>query len=232
MQEIPEQVGRVRYRPSGRVAWTRFFPLVLGTTVLALGLAFLMDWLFTRGWYLVVIVPFFAAFFLVVNIWLAVRWGRCRAPGLAAFYGLVMGVLLYGGQYYFGLLGLIGYDNWTRFDLLPRYISVRIHSDVTHDMDMPDQKSTPSVFMNGFAFIMEGGVVLLLCTLGGYRAAQQAYCETCGAWKRRATAVFAPGNQKNIYEWINNGEVANLRTLPLYTPIGKKRLATVVQAER
>ncbi len=232
MQEILEQVGRERYRPSGRVALTRFFPLVLCTTILALGLAFLMDWLFTRGWYLIVIVPLFAAFFMVVNIWLAVRWGKCRAPGLAAFFGLVMGILLYGGQYYFGMLGLIGYDNWTRVDLLPRYISMRIHSDTTHDMDMPDQKNSPSVFMNGFAFVLESGAVLLLCTLGGYRAAQQAYCETCGAWKRRATAVFAPGNQKNIYEWLNNGEIANLRTLPLYSPIGKKRIATVVQAER
>ena len=233
MQDEVGQIVRQQYRPSGRVAWERFFPLALWTTALALGLAFVMNWLFSRGWYLIVVVPLFATFLLVASIWLAIRWGKCRAPALAAIYGLVMGVLLYGGQYYFGLLGIIGYDHWTRVDLLPRYISVRLHSDTTHDVDTPDQTpAQPSVFMNGFAFVLESGFVLVLCTLGGYRAGQQAFCETCGAWQRRATAVFAPGNQKNIYQWLDRGELATLATLPRLAPIGRKRAATVVQVER
>src|SRR5271165_5008686 len=113
---------RPRYRPSRRVDWKRFLPWALFTACLALALAAGMNWLFQRGWYWFIAVAFFAAAIAAGFISTAVGAGRCRFPAFGLLFGFSIGLLLYGGDFYFGMISLVGPEAITRLGRFPRYI--------------------------------------------------------------------------------------------------------------
>src|SRR5579862_2767747 len=85
---------RRRYKPSGRVDWVRFLPLALLSLLAAAGLAVIMHLMYEHGAYIIILVPVFAAMFVMMFIRLAIRVGRCRSPKLAGLTGLIAGVVL------------------------------------------------------------------------------------------------------------------------------------------
>src|ERR1700722_1697340 len=118
--------ARLRYHPTNRIAWATFLPWALVTLIWAALLAAAMYWLFSKGWYLLFLVPTFFALLLSGFVSLTVSKGKCRSPILAAIFGVLVGVILYGGYFYFGMLSMLGVDSAARFDLLPRYILLRL----------------------------------------------------------------------------------------------------------
>ncbi len=87
---------RPRYYPTNRVVWATFLPWALGTLICAILLAAAMFWLFTKGWYLLFLVPALFSLLLSGFVSLTVSKGKCRSPILAAIFGLLAGVILYG----------------------------------------------------------------------------------------------------------------------------------------
>lgn len=224
---------RARYLPSGRVAWGTFLPLAIGTAVLALAMGAGMNWLVQRGWYLIFLVPAFTGAFAGFLVFLAVKNGKCRSPAVGMIFGFSIGVFLYGGYLYFGMLSLAGADAAMRLDLLPKYILFRLHTDTSHDVARPDERSSlPDPLFNGMKFIVEGGMVLLFTVAAGNRRSRRAFCERCGTWKKQDLAVFPPGNGKTIAGWLSQGELGRLSVLDSYSPRGRDRRATLVALER
>jgi hypothetical protein len=224
---------RARYRPSGRVAWGTFLPWAIGTAVIALAMGAGMNWLFQRGWYLLFVVPAFAALFGGLLVHLSIKNGKCRSPLVGVIFGLVVGVLIYGGFLYFGMLSLAGADAVLRFDLLPKYVLLRMRTDTSHDVAQPNDRNTlPDPIINGIKFAAECAIVLVFTVSAGSRRSRRAFCERCGTWKKQDLAVFPPGNGKVIAGWLHQGELARLSVLDSYSPRGRDRRATLVALER
>ncbi len=221
------------YKPIHRLDPAPFLRWAALTTLLALLLALLMSWLFRKGWYLVILVPSFASFFVATYISITIHKGKVRWPAFAAAFGFFIGVLLYGGYLYFCMLAYLGYQNASRIDLLPRYIDLRLHTDVQRNIEMPSEKSErPDPVINGIFLCIELALVLLLTTAFGYRRALRTFCEKCNQWKRQDLAIFPPGTGVAIAQWFQHGQLAQLAAIPPYTPTGKSKASTVVALER
>ena len=228
-----QQVERQRYRASGRVAWGKFLPLAIITAIAALVLAAVMNWLYSVGWHLVILVPIVFSLLLVIPLSVTIANGKCRSPLLAAALGFAAGLLMYGGYLYFGMVSLLGLQGITRLDLFPSYLSLRLHSDTEHDVGRSSPKvSRPDPYMNGFRMAMELGLVLFFTTSLPYNRARRAFCERCGAWKQQQCINFAPGFAAKIASWLEQGQLSNLASVPLYIPRGKRKSSTMVAIER
>jgi hypothetical protein len=222
-----------RYKPSNGVAWGTFLPWVLGTALLATLFALGMSWLFSRGWYWIIVVPIFVAMILSAFISMAVQKGKCRSPSLAGLFGFLIGVIAYVGYLYFGMVILLGIHNAGRFDLLPKYIALRIRTDVQHSVEHPDEgPRRPNPAINGGLFILEWALVLFFTTRAGYRRANRSFCEKCGEWKRQDLVTFPPGNGRIFRKWFEDDELQKLAAIQTYVPTSRKKQATAVVLER
>ena len=220
--------SRRRYRSSMRVAWISFLPWALATFLLTLFLAMAMNWLFSKGWYIIILAPCVSAVFVTLFVSITIQKGKCRFPALAGLFGFAMGLLLYGGYFYFGMLSFLGPGNAARLDLLPKYIQLRLNSDTQHDVERPDDKpARPDPVMTGVTYAFEFGLILLVTTVPAYRRSKRAFCEKCGQWKLQDLAKFPPNSGAIIRQWLEQGQLANLATLPKYTPPSAKKPLTI-----
>ncbi len=226
-------VQRNRYRPSGRVSLGNFLALFLLTLLCAALLAAVLYWLFTRGWYLLFIVPLVGAVLLGGMMRATVGMGKCRSTALAWVAGLVAGAVMYLGYYYIGMVALIGLHNAGRLDLFPRYVSLRVHTDVSKDVGHPTTygRQTPDPFMNWVCFAMELGMVLYFTGMLAARRASRSYCERCGKWKQQDIALFPPRNGQLFRQWLDAGEIGKLAGVQRYAPKGERQRFTSVIVE-
>jgi hypothetical protein len=229
---MPNPTQRGTYKPSGRVAWGTFLPLYAAILVGAMALAGGMYWLFSAGWYLMIIVPLVAALPLALALTTVVRVGKCRSPGLAWIAGIFAGALMYVGYFYVGMVAALGIQNAGRLDLFPQYVSWRAGNDVTHEEGRPaTRQENPDPFMNWVWYALELGFVLYLCGMFARRRASRAFCERCGKWKQQDIALFPPGNGKTIAQWLAAGEIARLVGVPTFVPKGRSQRFTSVMVE-
>ncbi|WP_165235508.1 hypothetical protein [Aquisphaera insulae] len=204
------------YRPSGKVGWSRFVPGLLAAGGVAAALAWLLNAVLNKGFYLIFVAPFFAALMLGGFWFLVLGWSHCRNTRLAATASVVLALVLYLGYYHVGLLQLIGYENAHRVDILPRYVQFRMKTDVARNAHDVGAKRRPQVGPNGvqqaFNWFFSGvellGVIAVLTATGVTRSSR-AYCESCGRWMESETQKLPPGMAATSWEAMAAGDLVN-----------------------
>jgi hypothetical protein len=207
--------------------------MALTTTLLAIAFALGMNWLFLKGWYFPFAIPTVAAAMLGAIASVTVQKAKCRSPLLAGSFGVFLSVILYGGFLYFGMLSHLGLRNAARFDLFPDYIRFRLRSEINRTSEGPgNSRPRPNPTENGIFHLVEIGIVIFLIPRLASRKARRAFCEKCGEWTQQDFVTFPPGNAKVIADWLENDELARIAGIPLYTPKGKSKRATIAAVER
>jgi hypothetical protein len=211
--------GRKVFQPSGKVNWVRFIPwsaLAFGTAGL---LAALLFFLFSIGFYLVGVVPLFAALGLAAMVMLAVKRGQCRSKLVAGLLGCMTGILVYLGYYYIGMVHDVGVENAGNLGLLPKYIAFRMKFEEIKEVGAPnrDQRdnrphSERPVF-NWVFFALEFGLMVCIPCASGITWSRRPYCERCQDWTKRETTSFKPEIGPGIVEALRLGSAQSLAAL-------------------
>jgi hypothetical protein len=172
--------------------------LFSGSLLAAGSAAWLLNCLFQRQWYLVILVPAVAALLVGLAIAGLVAVARCRQPVTAALVGALAGFILYLGQYHFAMLEQLPPGNVHRLDLLPRYVQFRLQTDVEQKLgpqapNAPPPK--PSFNSNSVRF----GIELILCVVFAatvpWRRAGRPWFAEPSQWAAREERRFPVGTQ-------------------------------------
>jgi hypothetical protein len=201
---------RDRYRPDQRVRPTALPLLVCGALLAAAAVAWVMKLLFMHGWYLVFLVPLVGGAVLGGVLYLLVGLAHCRIPWLAAALGLVTGLVAFLGYYHLCLVDLIGPAHIARVDLLPRYITARMRTDVAEDVGRPrvgNQPRKPVAALNWSTFVFELLIVAGVPAAVAWQRARRAYCPELRQWMRREVALFPQGTGEAIREALQSGQL-------------------------
>jgi hypothetical protein len=226
--------NRTHYKSSGAVNLAAFLPLAFLALAVAGALAGVMFWLYHEGQYYIVIVPILCALTVAGMARLAVAKGHCRNSFVAGLTGLLLGLALFFGSYYIGLVYHLGAKAATRPDLLVRYIRFRLATDVQRDVHTPyNENGRPgrrsgTQGMNWFTFAFESIAVLVIVTVAPYRRARKPYCERCKRWLVRETTVFEPHKCAGLIDSLQAGSpraLAALCAAPAYTSIPNTTMA-------
>jgi hypothetical protein len=205
-----------RYRWSGRVRVVPFFL----STVLVLATAALMAWLlhlaYFGGWYLIIIAPLIAALPVAGMMIVAVVWGHCRNPVVAATLGLFAGLVVSPGHYQCDFAGVRGWQHIHRLDRLPDYILFRMDTDVMVDLgrDDPVKKAqgpnTVDVIFNWFFLILETVIAVGFSMAAGIQQSLKVYGERRGRWMTSAIACLPSGAGRAVAAAMRTGRLADL----------------------
>ena len=226
--------GRTHYTSSGGVNVGAFLAWALLALAVASLLAAGMFWLYHVGHYYIIIVPFLCALAVAGMAQLTVIKGHCRSRIVAALTGAFLGLSLYLGSYYIGMVYYFGPEVATRPDALFQYIRFRLATDVVRDVNAPkDREDQPgrgsgSRGMNWFRFGMEIIGVVAIVTAAAYRRSRKSYCEQCRRWLRRETTTFEPDKAAQLLESLQTGSARSLAAIcaaPPFTSIPNTTLA-------
>jgi hypothetical protein len=113
-------------------------------------------------------------------------------------------------------LQFAGLRNAHRIDLLPKYVHLRIQTDVARDVHMPQaaQPRQPGPVDQVFNWIFFGGELLIVVALfagAGVTCASRAYCEACGKWMERETLKLPPGQASALWSALQSGNRAEVQ---------------------
>lgn len=162
------------------------------SAVAAIVLAAVMMFAYICGWYLIFLLPALCAGLLGLVIFAMVAWIRCRNRWVAAALGVLAGLICYFGHYDLCLRYELPPGMEWRIEMLPKYISYRMNTDVQKDVGRPGnaQRDTPVPFLNWFTFILELGAVTGICGGMGWFFAGRAYCHELEKWMKREIAYL------------------------------------------
>jgi hypothetical protein len=210
--------GRITFQRSGKVNWVRFIPFTALAWIASATLAVLLFVLFQLGIYLVLLVPLIFGLGVGGMVLLAVDRGHCRSRLAAGVLGLVAGTTLYLGYYYVGMVHDLGAHYADRIDLLPKYISFRMKTQVIRDVHAPsnEHEQKPDAFNRGsnwVFFAIEFGLVVAIAMGSGLRRAAKPYCEKCQLWTKREVSQFKPELGPGFVEALRQGAVQSLAAL-------------------
>lgn len=211
--------ARKSYLSSGKVNWVHFIPWAALAWATSALLAVLLYFLFRWGFYFVVIVPIVVSLLVAGMVALAIKKGHCRSRVAGGLLGLLTGITLYLGYYYVGMVGALGIESAGHFELLPRYISFRMATDVVRDMNAPDRdkaEDEPKAgngVKNWVIFTLEFGCVLFFACAAGIRKSSKTYCEPCQQWMDREVTLFKPEIGPGFVEALRIGSVQSLAAL-------------------
>ncbi len=219
MKTKPERLSnRKYYRPSGHTNWPVFLPNALLTFCGSVIGAWLLAFLFRHGFYFVLIIPILFGLAMGGLVMLAVKQGHCRSRFVGAVLGVVAGLLLHLGYYYFDLWHTIQVGP-PAITILPNYIRFRLHTDRlrdTHSGSDKDDHNSPrsdGFYINCVIFLAEMGIVLGFVAGAGYRRASRPYCERCRRWMERSITRFDPLKSDALFEAIKAGSASSLASL-------------------
>jgi hypothetical protein len=226
--------GREFYQSGGAI-WPRFILWLLlpfaGAALLAIG----MFQLFNYGQYYVVILPLIMAVGVGLLIHLAVAKGHCRSPLIGALAGVAAGLLLYIGYYYYGMVYHVGPDVAGRPDLLPRYIQVRMESDVVHDANTDTEETLRhrkgDTWENWVMFGIELIGSAAIPGIAGFLRARKPYCRACEKWMIREITLFEPDQCDPIIDSLRSGSARSLAAIcarPVFATIPNTTLAVEI----
>lgn len=186
--------ARQSYRSDGGVDIARFFLFSLLALAVASGLAFVLQAALGRGFYIMILMPMIAGFVAAAFVRLAIRQGYCRNSILAIFLALVVGIVLYIGQYYIMFVRDAGLSYATRVDLLPRYTRFIVRNTVTHEVgrSRSRHKRPDPEWLKWGIFLFELGFVLVICVSGAAGEAGKVYDPARRRWFREATKYYFP----------------------------------------
>src|SRR5260221_45419 len=158
----PDLGGRHFFQGSGKVNWVRFTPWAMLAIATGVVLAVAMAALFWAGFYLVVLVPILAAAGLMAMVILAMKKGHCRSRLVGAGLAVLAGVIVYLGYFYVCMVHDIGLDNAGEIGLLPKYIRLRMETDVIRDAGAPTPEHPENEPSGGRRYINWGTFVYVL----------------------------------------------------------------------
>jgi hypothetical protein len=202
---------RNRYRSDQGVSLKGLPLLVAGPVLAAIAAAWALMFLFFQGWYLLMVVPMFGGLLIGAVLYLLVGWTHCRNSWVAGGLGLLAGLIAYLGYYHFCLLQHLPPGNAARFDLLPRYIVLRLQTDVTEEVGrapVDNQPRKPATWMNSFTFLFELAIIAGFPAAIAWRRAWRAYCPELRQWLEQETALFPPCSGEVIKDALENGQLA------------------------
>jgi hypothetical protein len=226
--------GRTRYASSGAINFGAFLLWTSLAFFVAGLLASFMYWLYHIGHYYIIVVPLVCALAVAGMMRLAVAKGHCRNGWMAALAGFGLGLILYLGSYYVGMVYNLGPGVAAKPEVLLHYIRFRLATDVTRDAAAPnDDRDRPSrrsgePGLNWFRFALESIGVLGIVTAAAYRRSRKTYCESCQRWLVRETTPFEPDKAAGIIESLQVGSARSLAAIfvtPPYTTIPNTTLA-------
>lgn len=209
------------YKPSGKIDFGRCLPLFVVALIIASVLAVLLYVLYSVGFYFVMLVPFFAALLMGLVVRWVVQGGRVRNRGLAAVVGVLLGGVMYLGAYYVGMAHALGPAEAHHVELLPDYISWRMHTDVAEDpamsnlrKDDPRPPDRAQVVFNWVFFYVELAACLVIGGLAGFVRASRPYCERCGEWLDQQLVIFPPDRGPAVAEALEESRLSELADWP------------------
>ena len=213
------QHSRAAYRASGHVNWLKFVPGLIVTGGLAIALAWLLFWALQRGFYLIFVAPLIASFALAGVWYLVLSWSQCRNKLIALRSSVILGLVLYLGYFHFGLLQIVGMHNAHRFDLLPRYIQLRMRTDVARDARHPNpnkfQPKRPDRVQQAFNWFFFGGELILVAGVVnsiGNLCVSRAYCETCSRWMKSESLKLPPHVGRALWHALEQKRYEDVHT--------------------
>lgn len=224
-QNLPASIlfGRAHYRSSGDIQFAGFLAW-LGLAFLGAGIfAAVMYWLFHVGHYYVIIVPLLAALAVGGLARLAVIKGHCRNRLVGWITGGLLGIVLYLGSYYIGMVHLLGPEVAGHPRVLAQYIRLRLATDRVSDSHRgsEDDEGLPTrgdVGINWFRFGLEFlGSIGIVATAAGRRAGKP-YCESCHRWMEREVTTFDPAQTNHLIEGLENGNLRSIAGLAQESP--------------
>lgn len=174
---------------------TRLPVLAAGGMLAALAVAWVLQFLYFRGWYFVLIVPVFAGLALAGLLHLLVGWAHCRNCWLAAMIGIATGVAAYLGYFHLCLIEEGPPGAAARLDMLPEYIVFRMQNDVQEDVgraDLNNQPKKPSAGLNWYTFVFELLAIVCFGAAVTWNRARRAYCLELGEWMQREISHLPP----------------------------------------
>ncbi len=210
--------GRTHYRSSGDINFANFFLWLMPALIVASILAALMYWLFHVGHYYVLIVPLFCAFAVAGMARLAVAQGHCRNKLVAGLTGAGLGLALYLGSYYVGMVSTFGAEVAARPDILVQYIRLRLATDVVRDTHGSRDEETNSgrggaPVLNWFRFGLESLLVVGIVATAATRRAGKTYCEPCRRWMVRETTPLDPLQTEAVCASLERNSARELAAL-------------------
>jgi len=226
--------GRTRYQSSGHVNVASFLLWALLALSVAAILAAFMFWLYHIGHYYVIIVAFLCAAAVGAMARAVLAKGHCRNRPVGLLTGLVLGLFLYLGSYYSGMVYQFGPEVAARPDLLVQYIRLRMVTDVVRDTYAPkDDEGRPRGQPRGeggnwVRFSIEFIGVVAIVTAAAYARSRKTYCEHCKRWLARETTPFAPDQAAGVIESMQIGSARGLAAIcatPPYATVPNTTLA-------
>ena len=196
--------------PSTGLVHPLMFPLAaMACLAVSLALAAALTGLLHSGFYLIVLVPIFAAVAVAASVYWGIRLGRCRNRHIGMALGLACGCIVYFGYYYTDMAVSGGPQAWSRPDLLPSYIAFRIQNDVALPTGPPHANANPQPFwpLNALMFCMELGLLLWVPGVVGFRAASRAFDESQGRWAEPAHTTIAYGQSQILVQAKQRGNL-------------------------
>jgi len=177
---------RPAYRPSGHVHWLLFTLAALGLFALAVALGGAMTLLLHAGFYLIVLVPLFAAVLLAAAVALAVSMGHCRSPVAALLVGIAAGAAVFVAHFQFDLARRTDWSRLHRLDALPEFVWLRLlHDQAQGNPGVPAAARPNAVVDVVFNAAALAFSVFIVCGITGFVArarARRAYDEWLGCW--------------------------------------------------
>ena len=215
--------GRNFYKGRG-VDWSRFLPWLLLAVVVTMALAEGMAQLFRAGHYYIFIVPLIAALCVAGMMSVAVSRGHCRSPIVGGIGGFIAGLLLYLGYFYFGMILDFGPEAARNPEFLPKYIRLRMATEVTHDVNEPrngEKARAPShggVYVNWGRTTFEFGLILFITIGTALKRTRKPYCEICHRWMIREITPFEPVHSAELLDALRTHSAHSLAALCAKAP--------------
>jgi hypothetical protein len=187
-------------------------------------MAGLLYLLLAWGFYFIVVVPLLFGLAVAGLVNLAVAKGHCRSRMVSALAGAVCGLVLYLGYYYVSMVSELGLEYASQVQLVPRYIYLRLKTDVSRDIHAPDREDNrrpprpERFYLNLFVFGVEFIGVLAITTGSGLRRSRKPYCEGCKRWMERELTQLEPDKAPALIEAFTNSSAPSLASLCAAAP--------------
>jgi hypothetical protein len=173
----------------------------------ALGLGWLLQFAFMHDFYFVIFSPILAAIALSAAMRPALVWAKCRSGWFAFTLAAVAGTIMYLSYYQFCLAAMLPGWAW-RIDGLPRYIRLRIQTDVTRKAGQAGQPPRPSPLFNTIKFGLDLAIIIGIVGVRSRKRSRYAFCDELDEWMTREQTSLSRGAGFKLRDALDSGRLA------------------------
>ncbi|HZL88688.1 MAG TPA: hypothetical protein VFB96_09975 [Pirellulaceae bacterium] len=210
---------RPKYRPSGRFDVLRLAVAIPLNLLVATALGSLMAIIAIWYTYIIVIVPVVLTVPLAVAGYYSAKWSQLRNPVIAAGMGIVLGAMMYVGQYGTKYAILAG-NGGAQLEEMPRFIAESVQGQMVYDSEKRELLYTTPL-ENWAIFAMEIGLCMLGTGFGWYIASARPFCERCSRFMRKKAITLDRGCAEALALALGQGSLDSLvDSPPSHDPCG------------